>query len=524
MADKDKHHWISAASEEIKSLEEHSTWIEVPLSSATKRVVPGTWVFRRKRNPDGTFKKYKARYCLRGDLEESDSETYSPVVAYWVVRLFLVLSLLLKWDTITIDFSNAFVQAVLEEETYIHVPRGFVSGIQGPSCLKLLKSIYGKRDSPRLWYQCVLKVLLPLGFTQSQHDPCLLIRSDCLLILFVDDLGICYKSKQVLEELLNAIKDKGYHFTRQESFNEYLGIKYEELADGSIKMTQPGLIKKIIAAMNMQQCNPCDNPTLQQALGSHPDSPAMTDAWNYRSIVGMMLYLSDNTRLDIAFGVSQVARFSHQPKQPHAIAVKRIARYLKGTSTEGTIFKPPKSIHLDLYVDADFAGLWGSEHPNDPVSVKSRSGHLISLSGCFLIGKTNLQTSIAQSTGEAEYIALSHALRALLPIRSTLLELLAAIDLPSSLKVSVPSSVLSHFKTLVHEDNNSALMLANDQRVTPRTKHYAVKLHWFWSIVKNPDLNIDVVKIDTKLQQADYLTKGLPTPEYQARRKLSQGW
>jgi hypothetical protein len=290
-------------------------------------------------------------------------------------------------------------------------------------------------------------------------------------------------------------------------------------------MTQQGLIKKILEAMNMQSCNPGLNPTLQHALGSHPDSPDMTEAWNYRSIVGMMLYLSGNTHLDIAFGVSQVARFSHHPKQPHAVAIKCIACYLKGTSNEGTIFnKPPKSIQLDLYVDADFAGLWGVESPNDPVSVKSRSGHQISLSGCFIIGKTNLQTSIAQSTGEAGYIALSHALRALLPVRSTLVELLAVIDIPTSLKVSVPSSVLTHFKTLFHEDNNSALMLATNQRVTPRTKHYAVKLHWFWSIVNDTVLNIKVIKIDTKLQQADYLTKGLPTPEFQASRKMSQGW
>jgi hypothetical protein len=524
MASPDAPHWITAACNEVQSLEEHNTWTEIPMDQATKKVVPGTWVFRIKRNPDGTFKKYKARYCLRGDLEESDSETYSPVVAYWVVRLFLVLSLLLRWETVTIDFSNAFVQAILEEETYIHIPRGFKSTLDGPSCLKLYKSIYGKRDSPRLWFQCILKVLLSLGFVQSQHDACLLIRSDCILILFVDDLGICYKSKQVLEELLAAIEKKGYQFTRQDSFNEYLGIKYEELSDGSIKMTQPGLVNKIIEAVGMQQCNPSDNPTTQQALGTHPDNPAMTESWNYRSIVGMMLYLSGNTRLDIAYGVSQVARFSHQPKQPHAVAVKRIVRYLKATAHEGTIFKPPDSIHLDLYVDADFAGLWGVESPSDPVSVKSRSGHLISLSGCYLIGKTNLQTSIAQSTGESEYIALSHALRALLPIRSTLIETLDALDLPGHLKQTVPSTVKSHFETLVHEDNNSALMLATDQRVTPRTKHYAVKLHWFWSVVNDASNNISVVKIDTKLQQADYLTKGLPTVEFEQRRKMSQGW
>ena len=82
----------------------------------------------------------------------------------------------------------------------------------------------------------------------------------------------------------------------------------------------------------------------------------------------------------------------------------------------------------------------------------------------------------------------------------------------------------SHFETFVHEDNNSALMLANEQRVTPRTKHYAVKLHWFWSIVNDPTLSISIIKIDTDLQQADYLTKGLPSTVFKQRRNLSQGW
>ena len=522
MSDADCDHWIDSAVKEIESLEEHGTWNEIPIEQATCRIIPGTWVFTRKRNPDGTFKKFKARYCIRGDLEESDAETYSPVVAYSTVRLFLVIALALQWDTITIDFSNAFVQAVLNEDAFIHLPRGFVSSLPGKTCLKLNKSIYGKRDSPRLWYLCISEPLLELGFNQSKHDQCLFIRHDCILILFVDDVGICFKSKEVLEELLSQITQRGFHFTRQESFNEYLGIQYTE-SNGTIKMSQPGLIKKIIAAAGMKDCNPCDNPTLQQALGSNPDGAPMTDSWSYRSIIGMLLYLSGNTRPDIAFAVSQAARFSHSPKQSHATAVKRIIRYLKATATEGTLFRRPSSIQLEMYVDADFAGLWGVEAPNDPTSVKSRSGHIISISGCYLIAKSCLQTSIAQSTGESEYIALSHSLRALIPIRSTLLEILKTIDLPDHLKATLHSKVISDFNTLVHEDNSSALMLATEQRVTPRTKHYAVKMHWFWSII-NERNNIDIVKVDTKLQQADYLTKGLPTPEYQARRKMSQGW
>ena len=113
---------------------------------------------------------------------------------------------------------------------------------------------------------------------------------------------------------------------------------------------------------------------------------------------------------------------------------------------------------------------------------------------------------------------------ALLSMCSTLIETLTTLDLPSHLKQPVQNTVKSHFQTPVHKDNNNALMLATDQHVTPRTKHYTVKLHWFWSVVNDISNNIQVVKIDTILQQADYLTKGLPTVEFEQCCKISQGW
>ena len=155
----------------------------------------------------------------------------------------------------------------------------------------------------------------------------------------------------------------------------------------------------------------------------------MEEAWNYRSIVGMLLYLSTNSRPDIAFSVSQVARFSHNPKQSHASAVKTIIRYLSGTKTKGIIYKRPEHLTLDCYVDADFAGLYGREPPENPVSVKSRTGYTVSVGGCFLLCKSQLQSTIALSTSEAEYGALSQAMRIVVPIQETMLELINNVDM-----------------------------------------------------------------------------------------------
>ena len=102
----------------------------------------------------------------------------------------------------------------------------------------------------------------------------------------------------------------------------------------------------------MNDCNPSATPTTQNTLGADKDGEPMSESWNYRAICGMLLYLSTNTRPDIAFAVSQVCRFGHDPKKSHASAVKTILRYLKGTRDKGTIINPA---HINICVEADAA-------------------------------------------------------------------------------------------------------------------------------------------------------------------------
>ena len=118
------------------------------------------------------------------------------------------------------------------------------------------------------------------------------------------------------------------------------------------------LIKKILNALELQNKKPNFTPAATECLVIDPDGEPMKETWSYPSVVGMLLYLSCNTRPDIAFAVSQVARFTHCPKQSHAKAVKMIGRYLAGTSDKGTVISRPKSFGLQCYSDSDFAGLF----------------------------------------------------------------------------------------------------------------------------------------------------------------------
>ena len=154
----------------------------------------------------------------------------------------------------------------------------------------------------------------------------------------------------------------------------------------------------------------------------------------------------------------------------------------------------------------------------DPSCVKSRTGYAISICGCPVVWVSRLQTDIATATMEAEYNALSMAMRDLLPLRTVFQTVVKGLDLSED--------VTSTFKTTVWEDNMGCLKLANLQpgQYTTRSKHYAVKYHLFRSHLLERSNGTTVEYVETKLQKADILTKGLGTINFKSGRKLLCGW
>ena len=120
----------------------------------------------------------------------------------------------------------------------------------------------------------------------------------------------------------------------------------------------------------------------------------------------------------------------------------------------------------------------------------------------------------------AEYVGLSNAVRSLIPIRSMIIDTLGYLEL----KVSTSPKVLSK----IFEDNQGAYLLAVNQRLSPRSKYFMVKYHFFWSYVyhkeRNPEGWLDVSECDTELMNADFLTKGLGRQIFERNRKRVQGW
>jgi hypothetical protein len=260
---------------------------------------------------------------------------------------------------------------------------------------------------------------------------------------------------------------------------------------------------------------PVDTPAEKSALGRNINGPAASGAINYASVVGMLLYLG-HSHPDIAFATHQCVRFTHSPKQTHENALICIGRYLKGTLDKGLILTPSDSLKIDCYPDADFAGLWNRDDRHDPHCVCSRSGYVINLSNCPVLWKSKLQREIALSTMEAEYVALSASCIDLFPLIDVTQEICSTCGL------ILQSTTDMHIK--IHEDNAGALLWGKLEpcQMTPRSKHYAIKYHWFREHIG--PRKIELMKISSENQLGDLFTKGLDRIIFQRLRKKLMGW
>jgi hypothetical protein len=418
--------------------------------------------------------------------------------------------------TKTIDFNAAFVQSDLPTPIYLELPPGYHVPGQD-KVLKVSKSLYGDVRAAKLWYEHLSRALIDdMGFKTSVIDSCLYYRDDLCFILYINNSIILSNDMAKVDAFIQELEAAGFDLGIKEDYAGYLGVDIKHQDNGTIHLTQTGLIDRILADLSLtNSVSTKDTPTAE-ILRPHKDSAPLHEDYNYRSVLGKMGYLSSNTRCDIAFANHQCARFSIDPRDPHGVALKRIGRYLLKTRDKGMIIKPTKDLTLNCYADADFTGLWSHSDPDDPKSVKSRSGFVITLGTIPVSWSSKLQTETALSTMEAEYICLSQAMRVLILLHLVLGEVTIALHLKQD-----PLSII---KSTIFEDNQACLALATSDapKMTPRSKSIAVKYHWFREHLEKG--KIEIKAISSYDQGADPFTKPLIQLPFERFRLLHLGW
>ncbi len=299
--------------------------------------------------------------------------------------------------------------------------------------LHLLKSLYGLRQAPRTFFEKLKRGLEERGWKQSIVDPCLFLKKGMICVVYVDDTIFASANTEDLDGEVKAlgisISEQQHSFSmRVESeVSAFLGVQIKKTGPNEFLLTQTGLIDKVLNATKMSRCNGCDTPATADPLHADINGAPFKEDWQYDAVIGMLMYLAGNTRPDIAYAVHQAARFTHGTRNSHAAGVKRFLQYLQKTRTEGLWIRPQEHLQVDCYVDADFGGLFFVEEKQDPISVKSRTGYIIMYRGAPLLWVSKMQTQIALSTMEAEYIALSQSMRDLIPIREVLKEIMTVV-------------------------------------------------------------------------------------------------
>ena len=213
--------------------------------------------------------------------------------------------------------------------------------------------------------------------------------------------------------------------------------------------------------------------TTGSVLTKDPTGEPRAEHWHYRSVIGMLNYLVDCTHPELAYAVHQCARFANDPKRIHEQAVKRIMRYLittQRTKEQGITYEPDHTKSIDTFVDASFAGEWNTAWSEEASSVFSRTGFIVKYANCPIVWCSKLQTEIALSTTESEYIALSQALRDVIPLMALLGELKSFVP---------PTKFSPTLHCTVHEDKQGCIDLVDSPTMRPRTKSHCAQISPF---------------------------------------------
>jgi hypothetical protein len=484
----DAENWILAMDEELAALEANDTWDVINISDVPKdkKILDNTWIFRYKYKADGTVERYKARLVARGDLQQPDdyNELFAPVVRFDSLRILLAISASRKWRPRQLDVKTAFLYGHLKEEIYMRLPLG--SRIDGKVC-KLKRCLYGLKQSPREWYSRLTNYLLPYGFALSAYDPCVLIHSsgNLFLAIYVDDISIFGPSDDLTENLITALKTE-FAVKDLGEIHWLLGIKID-LTDDGITLSQQTYIDKILERFGMQDCHSVSTPLdPNHKLRAGTSDERTDDITLYQQIIGSLMYAVTGTRPDLAYSVTHLSQFSSSPTSTHLQAAKRVLRFLKKTRDVKLTYKLGQPLVLEGFSDASYGNCLDTR--------RSFWGYLFQLGGATISWRSRRQRSVATSTAEAEYMAVSMTSKHQLWTLRMIKELLRndPADIPAAIR----------------SDNTGALDIAENRRINDRSKHIDIHYHAVRELVESGQITI--LHIDGKDNLADICTKALP--------------
>ncbi|CAL5421506.1 unnamed protein product [Camellia sinensis] len=300
--------WFQAMLDEYNALQHQSTWSLVPLPPS-KHSIGCKWVFKIKRNSDGTVARHKARLVAKGFLQQQGvdfQDTFSPMAKQPTIRILLCFALHHHWPLKQLDISNAFLHSHLDEEVYMDQPPSFVDPQQPTLVCKLHKAFYGLKQAPRAWFSAFSSFLLSQGFLQSKCDSSLFVHktssSLTYFLIYVDDILLTGTDQGYIQSLLSHMH-QAFSMKELEDISYFLGISVQSTSDGYF-LSQHKYASELLIKAGMVDCKPCATPGSVKHASTVADSLSFSQPFLYRSIIGALQYLTI-TRPEISFAVNQ---------------------------------------------------------------------------------------------------------------------------------------------------------------------------------------------------------------------------
>ena len=512
--------WREAERKEWQTVTDAGTY-EIVERPTDEQVIPSKMVYRTKNtdNPDESLKK--ARFVVRGcfDREKNEKQKYAPTLKFASFRILFALAAIIGAVVQQIDVKGAFLNGDLPKPIYTEQPINLAQGDPTKYVLKLKKSLYGLAESPRLWNERFDKELKDIGFTRLESDPCVYVmhskegqgrrrrRHITILGSYVDDIMLFGTNNEIVEQVRKRLR-QAFKLNELGRARWALGMAVHQLPDAII-LSQKQYLTEVLERfgdhINEKRHNPSsplpEGTVLTKAMSPQTEEESRAvESLPYRELIGCLLYLAVGTRPDIAFAIGLLSRFVSCYGAEHWAAALHVLRYLRGTPDHGLRYAKrgrasdsftEEDAHglvelLQGYVDADFA--------TDPDTSRSVSGQIFTLNGGAISWRAKQQSLVTTSTCHAEYVAACEASRETVWLREFLSELGFSMDKP----------------THVFEDNEAARFLSENPATTERSKHIRLRWHYLRQCVR--DGTIRLMRVDTKSNAADALTKPVSRP------------
>ncbi|KAG8503721.1 hypothetical protein CXB51_001724 [Gossypium anomalum] len=364
------------------------------------------------------------------------TDVFSPVVKHSSIRALLGIMAMHDLELDQLDIKIAFLHGELEEDIYIQQPEGFTS--------------------PRQWYKRFDSFMTSHDFKRSSFDSCVYFKKNSdgsfvYLLLYVDDMLIAAKDKGEIRKVKAQLSEE-FEMKDLVPRNKILGMEILRYRKTSkLYLSQKGYIKKVLCRFNMQSTKPVSTPLAAHFRLSLVLSPQSDDEIEYMSHVpyssamGSLMYAIVCSRPDLSYAVSAVSRYMANP-------------------------------------DLDRR--------------RSLTGYVFTIGGCAISWKATLQITVALSTTEAEYMAITEACKEAIWLKGLFSEF------NEDLQIST-----------VFCDSQSAIFLTKDQMFHKRTNQIDVRYHFVHDIITRGDIVLS--RISTHENPADMMTKSLPITKFE---------